>query len=174
MEKLRDDQMILRVNMDERVQIVDAAMERNTTISALIREAVKFYLGFSLGFIEQMEKVAKESKTDVSTLITRFMLVYVATDKAIIDNFGVSKTYQRAFSFDEKGALIPAEDISDKTYAEMDKVCKKFLKKLIRTSETGEDSVLTKEEATLFPMVDLGVKPEAKYPSMARAKAAKP
>ena len=170
----KDDRMVFRVTDRERVEIVDASLDRDITISELIRRSVKFYLGFPPGFIEQMEKVAKGYETDVSTMVARLLLVYVATDKAIIDNFGVSKTYQRAFSFNEKGALIPAEEISDKAYEEMDKVCKKFLKKLIRTTETGEDSVLTKEEATLFPMVDRGVKPEAEYIPMARAKAAKP
>jgi len=169
MDKIRDDQMILRVNMDERVQIVDAAMERDTTISALIRDAVKFYLGFPAGFIEQMEKVAKEYKTDVSTIISRFMLVYVATDAAIVKNFGISKTYDRAFRFDEKGRLMQMEQISDNTLEEVDKICKEVLKKLKRTSRTGEESVLTKEEAGFIPVLR-----EAKYPSVARAKAAKP
>lgn len=168
MEKLRDDQMILRVNMDERVQIVDAAMERNTTISALIREAVKFYLGFPLAFIEQMEKVAKESKTDVSTLIGRLMLVYVADDKAKIDNFGVSKTFQRAFRLDEKGKLMEAEQISDNTYEEVDKVCKEVLKKM-KWIAAGKKTLLSKEEGSYVPVLQ-----EAKYTPMARAKAAKP
>jgi hypothetical protein len=170
----KDDRMVFRVTDEERVEVVDASLDRDITITELVKRSLKFYLGFPPGFIERMEKAAKEYETDVSTMVARLLLVYVATDKAIIDNFGVSKTYQRAFSFTPDGKLIPAEEISDKTYEEMDKVCKKFLKKLIRTAETGEDSVLTKEEATLFPMVDRGVKPEAKYSPVARAKTAKP
>jgi hypothetical protein len=149
----KDDRMVFRVTDEERVEIADACSDRDITISELIRRSVKFYLGFPPGFIEQMEKVAKEYKTDVSTLIARLMLVYVATDKARIDNFGISKTYQRAFAADEKGKLIDAKKISDNTYAEEDKVCKEVLKKLKRTSRTGEASVLTKEEAALIPVL---------------------
>ena len=175
MEKIRDGQMILRVNMDERVQIVDAAMERETTISALIRDAVKFYLGFPPGFIEQMEKAAKEYKMDVSTMIARLMLVYLGNDKAIIDNFHFSKTYERAFRFDQEGKLIDAEKLSDIAYEETDRVCKELLKKM-KWIAKGKETLLSREEVALTPALkemSEAVKGEAKYPAIARAKPVK-
>ena len=149
----KDDRMVFRVTDEERVEIVDASLDRDITISELIRRSVKFYLGFPPIFIEQMEKVAKEYKTDASTVMARLLLIYIASDKAIIDNFHFSKTYQRAFRFDDEGKLIDAEKLSDITFNEVDKVCKEVLKKLKRTSRTGEESVLTKEEAVLIPVL---------------------
>jgi hypothetical protein len=167
MERTSDDKMIFRVTDEWRVKVGDACMDRDTTISGLIRDALTFYLGFPIGFIEQMEKAAKESNTDVSTLISRLMLVYIASDKAIIDNFGLSKTYQRAFRFDDKGKLIDAEKLSDITFAEVDKVCKEVLKKM-KWIATGKQSLLSKEEGSYVPVLQ-----EAKSVPVARAKAAK-
>ena len=177
----RDGQLILRVSDEERITIMDACGDRSTTISQLIRDALQFYLGFPTGFIEQMEKVAKEYKTDVSTMVARLMLVYCATDKTIIDNFHFSATYQRAFRFDAEGKLIDVEKISDITVEEVDAICKSVLKKM-KWIASGKQALLTKEEGSYVPVLKeaatlaraaaegQGVKPEYAPKPVARAK----
>lgn len=175
-DKEKDDRMVFRVNDAERIEFVDASMDRNLTITELVKRSIRFYTGFPPGFIEKMEEVAKAYETDVSTLVARLLMVYISQDNAILNNFGVSRTHKYAFALDDRGTLIPVDKISEFVYQEMDKVCKKTLKKLIRTSETGEDSVLTKDEAVLIPKLkdrgdgEWGVKSEARYPKMASAK----
>lgn len=102
----KDDTMILRVNMDQRVKIVDAAMERDTTLSQLIRDAVDFYVAFPVTMIEQIKKATADVKMDIYDIIPRLLLVYVATDAAIVKNFGISRTFERAFRFGPDGKLL--------------------------------------------------------------------
>jgi hypothetical protein len=163
----KDDQMLIRVNMAERVKIVDAAMERDRTLSQFVRDAVDFYVAFPVAMIEQLKKATADIKMDIYDIIPRLLLVYVAMDAAIVKNFGISKTFERAFGFGPDGKLLEGSELSDKTFEEVDTVCKEVLKKMKWMAEGRQDKkvLLSKEEGAYVRVLQ-----EARYAMVAKAK----
>lgn len=149
----RDDQILVRVTKEKKREILDASIERDITMSEVVNRSVDFFLGFPPAFLEEIERIAETVKMPIQTVLANLLMVYVAEDKAILDNFGVSKTYEMAFRFRPEGGLIQGDEVSKTTYEEMDKACKEVLKKLKRTSKTGEASFLSKLEASIIPHI---------------------
>lgn len=148
----REERVTFLLTDKERVTIENAATERGKNLSELIRDAVEFYASFPVALIEQLKKATVDIKMDIYEIVPRLLLVYIATDAAIVKNFGISKTFERAFRFGPDGKLLEGSELSDKTFEEVDKVCKEVLKKM-KWIAAGKQTLLNREEGSYVPVL---------------------
>ena len=138
-----------RISVGERERLEKRAAEMKISPSELIRRASNLYLNFDESFLEQMEKTAIAVKLDVSTTIQQLMTVYVATDAAIVEKFGISKTFERAFQYDQNGLITGnehAKKVKDEVLAGIDGL----MGKLKESQKIGKEAFITKPEAVLL------------------------
>ena len=139
---------LMRVSEKEQIDILRASGKLNS--SQYLRKCERFFRSFDPDFMANLQKAADSNSIDVPTLITQLLMTWMATEKAILDVFGSSKVWQRAFQLGPNGLRV-GDELSDQVYAEVKEEAL-GLKKRLEKMKKGKvkQTVVTREEATLM------------------------
>jgi hypothetical protein len=143
--------IMVRLSLDQRAKALMAAKDGDSSVSDIVRRSLDFYLAFPQGFLEQMQKVADEAKLPMPTVVVHLLQVYASVDTAVIKNFGISNTFQRAFRFTPEGKLIEGDELGEILAKESDELAKELRRKLEQTKRTGKPARITREEIPIIP-----------------------
>ena len=139
---------LMRVSEKEQIDILRASGKLNS--SQYLRKCERFFRKFDPDFMAQLQKAADSNTTDVPTLITQLLTTWMATEKAILDVFGSSKVWQRAFQLGPNGLRVGGE-LSDQVYAEVKGEAMALKKRLEGMAEgKAESTIITRKEAALM------------------------
>ena len=168
----------LKITEEQRQKIATEAKKRAINDPQYVREAIDFYSSFDVHFLEKIYTHAESQKIPMPKVIQNLLCSYFGQDYAFMEVFGKpTRAFARAFQHDENG-LIEANDLSDLVERQTKEDIAGLREKLVESVQDGKAAHITKEEASILGAAkairDQGVKAEAKYTPMARAKAAKP
>jgi len=145
----KTEKFVVRITEAEHFEILKASGKSNS--SEYLRKCAKFYRAFSPDFLAQIEKAAEISKQDVPVVIEQLLTVYMATNFAINETMGPTKTWSRSFQYDSSGRLITGNELSEKVTKEV-KEAAGALKKRLEEMKEGKikATVITQDEAGMM------------------------
>jgi len=138
-----------RILPSEKSRLEAVAEGRKMNFTDLLLEGARMLSEFSPYFLEEIRKIAQRVGLSVPKVIQQLLTAYIAADAAVLEVFGTSKIYQRAFQFDKEG-LITGDRLSALVLEQTKDDAKAVLDKLIQCHETGETVRISREEATLL------------------------
>ena len=173
----RDDQMIIRLTKEEKIKILDAVGDRETTISQMIREALDLYLEIPPDFFKGIKTDADEYKVSVGTFVAHLLTAYTSMTAAMVVEDIKTPIFNYAFRITDKG-MMDAHEMGVKTFQEVQAKIREIKERANRAKRTKKEVVLDDTAKGLLSYAlhaggSEPVKAEAKYTPMARAKAAK-
>ena len=132
----------------EKARLQGIAKKRGMTLTELLLTGGRMLADFNEEFLAQVDAVAFSTKLNTPQVLTQLLLVYAAQDSATLAVYGKSTTYQRAFQFDNQGALVTGSRLSNKVYAEVLQASKD-LKKRLQDSARGvtETTFISNQDA---------------------------
>ena len=147
--KSKTDYLTIRITPDKKAYLEIRAQIMKMTFTDLLITGATMYADFDPDFLKQMKEIAEKVKLDMPTVIQQLLLVYAAQDAAILKTFGVSKTYQRAFQFNEHG-LITGNQLSDAVFAEVKEAALALRERLEGNRGAGAPLKISKDTAALL------------------------
>lgn len=140
----------IRISDKQKAKIENAAKAQDVKVPQYVLEALDFYGGFDVHFLEHIYSTAQKMKLPMPIVIQQLLEAYINADVAIMEVFGTGgQTYRRAFQYDEAG-LIEGIKHADLVYSQVKKEALDLKKKLKRGSETGAPVKISKEDAALM------------------------
>lgn len=167
----------LKITEEMREKIATEAKKQAINDPEYVRQAIDFYSSFDVHFLEKIFSTAESHKISMPLTIELLLTSYLSQDYAFMEIFGKpTNAFVRAFQHNADG-LIEGNDLSELVLRQTKDDIAGLREKLIESVQEGKSVRISKEEATIMgagkAVMDQGVKPEAKFSPVARAKAAR-
>lgn len=99
----KDTVLHVRITGKQKEKIEAEAKKQNVKVPQYVIEALDFYAGFDVHFLECMYSTAEKMKLPMPTVIEHLLQSYLSTDGARAEVFGTGgKAYRRAFQYDDQ------------------------------------------------------------------------
>ncbi len=140
----------VRVSEKQKAQIDAAAKAEDVKVPEYILNALDFYAGFDVHFLEHIYATAQKMKLPIPTVIQQLLVAYINADAAIMEGFGTGgQTYRRAFQYDETG-LIEGSKHGELVYEQVKEEISALRKKIENAVKAKKPVLITREDAALI------------------------
>lgn len=146
---IKSDLLHLKITPEQKQRIKNEANSRGEKFTDFVLNGLDFYASFPPEFLDQINIIAEKVKQDIPTVIQHMLLTYTATDAAISETFGLSKTFSRAFQYDEKG-LVTGTALSNLVFNQVDAEVKKLVKRIKKGADQKVSVPIDVGEALLI------------------------
>lgn len=138
-----------KIDPERKRQVEAMALAKNETKSKIVQDALDLYLTFPPGFIEEMEKQAKNLNMPLGIVLSHLLCAYTAQEAAIIAEGMNSGIHEYAFRYDEKGLIHP-NDAGVLTFKEVRAKIQKIKRRRSEVKRTGKSFTMDGLEAGLM------------------------